>query len=263
VTIHPDTRTQATENSSETSQLDDLRTAWVVGYRRRHAEADRWAEGVWAVEHSVKTQERVFRMAEQLAGRGVDQVAVFAALRQADWFAMMNSGGLSGIALQPRHLYTQGRAVRTEDFRHEPWRRTLTAAIAGCGVIDTLLGEQGVVVNLLPPEAFEKPPSRNGRYWVPQSQAGRVMILMNEVPELDHLRAFGFDPITFDGADPAAFAWAIFELTSRAEAAATQLGCDCHPSAGTVLLGVAVDGSSRSLTNPTRVTAAMHTRAYA
>lgn len=36
----------------------------------------------------------------------------------------------------------------------------------------------------------------------------------------DHLRLNGFDPIVFDGRDPAAFAWAIFEMESRLEAAA-------------------------------------------
>src|SRR3990172_5139939 len=35
-----------------------------------------------------------------------------------------------------------------------------------------------------------------------------------------HLRLNGFDPIVFDGRDPAAFAWAIFEMERRLEAAA-------------------------------------------
>jgi phosphoketolase len=37
---------------------------------------------------------------------------------------------------------------------------------------------------------------------------------------VDHLRLNGFDPIVFDGRDPAAFAWAIFEMECRLEAAA-------------------------------------------
>ena len=36
----------------------------------------------------------------------------------------------------------------------------------------------------------------------------------------DHLRLNGFDPIVFDGRDPAAFVWAIFEMERRLEAAA-------------------------------------------
>ena len=35
-----------------------------------------------------------------------------------------------------------------------------------------------------------------------------------------HLKLNGFDPIPFDGRDPAAFAWAVFEIESRLEAAA-------------------------------------------
>jgi phosphoketolase len=37
---------------------------------------------------------------------------------------------------------------------------------------------------------------------------------------IEHLRLNGFDPIVFDGRDPAAFAWAIFEMEDHLEAAA-------------------------------------------
>jgi len=37
---------------------------------------------------------------------------------------------------------------------------------------------------------------------------------------VEHLRLNGFDPLVFDGRDPAAFAWAIFEMETRLEAAA-------------------------------------------
>jgi hypothetical protein len=48
---------------------------------------------------------------------------------------------------------------------------------------------------------------------------------------LPNLGAFGFDPIPFDGHDPAAYAWVMFELTMRARADADpQFGpCTCHP----------------------------------
>src|SRR6266540_3935481 len=46
------------------------------------------------------------------------------------------------------------------------------------------------------------------------AQAGGVAWLR------DHLRLNGFDPIDIDGRDPAAFAWAIFEIERRLEAAA-------------------------------------------
>src|SRR5207237_6295300 len=92
-----------------------------------------------------------------------------------------------------------------------------------------------------------------GQRGLPQPQEGRAIILLERAPRLDHLRAKGFDPITFDGADPAAFAWAIFELASRAEAAANQLNCDCHTRFRPVPLGVAVDRSSRSFINAKRL----------
>jgi hypothetical protein len=233
VTTYPTIRKPVTEDAREISQLDDLRTSWVAGYRQKHAEADCWAAGFGAVQHSLDTQERVFRMAEQLAGRGIDRLAVFATLRHADGVAQGSSG------------------------------RSLFAAAAGCGVIDTLLGPHGVVVDLLSPEAFEEQLGRASDGWLPQPQGGRAMILLDGVPRLDHLRSMGFDLITFDGIDPAAFAWAIFELASRAEDAADQVTCDCHPSFKRVPLGVAVDGTSLSFMNRERLPMATLVPAHA
>src|SRR5207237_3548522 len=142
------------------------------------------------------------------------------------------------------------RAIRSDDYRREPWCSSLPAAAAGSGVIGTLLGSHGVVVNLLPPEGFDEQPGRAaGQRWLPQPQAGCAIILLDRAPRLDHLRAMGFDPITFDGADPGAFAWAIFELAARAEDAATQLRCDCQPGVRPIPLGVAVESSSHGLMN--------------
>jgi len=156
VTTYPTIKKQATEDAREISQLDDLRTSWVAAYPHKHAEADRWAEGFGAVGHSLDTQERVFRMAEQLVGRAINRLSVFAALRRADAVAQESTGSLQESAPQTRHLYLQGRAVRNDDYRREPWCSSLPAAVAGCGVIDTLLGAHGVVVNLLPPEGFDE-----------------------------------------------------------------------------------------------------------
>src|SRR5438132_10575333 len=190
VTTYPTIRNQGAEDAREISELDDLRTAWVASYRQKHAEADWWAEGFGPVEHSPDTQERVFRMAEQLAGRGIDRLAVFAALRHADAVPQASSGSLhEGAALQTQHLYVRGRAIRSDDDRREPWCFRLTAAAAGCGVIDTLLSSHGVVVNLLPPEGFDAQPGRAGQRWLPQPQVGRAIILLDRAPRLDHLRA--------------------------------------------------------------------------
>ena len=190
VPTYPNTKNDLAEDAPVISQLDDVRTSWVSAYRREHPEADWWAEGFGAVQHSLETQERVFRMAEQLAARGIDRLAVFAALRHADAVPQASSGSLhEGAALQTQHLYVQGRAVRSEDYRREPWRSSLPAAGAGSGIIDTLLGSHGVVVNLLPPEGFDEQPGRAGQRWLPQPQAGRAIILLDRAPRLDHLRA--------------------------------------------------------------------------
>ncbi|TMD46332.1 MAG: hypothetical protein E6I86_12815, partial [Chloroflexi bacterium] len=64
--------------------LNDQRAEWVRQYRYGDALADLWARGLRRVSHSIETQERVFRMAEQLARRGVDRTDLFRALEEAD-----------------------------------------------------------------------------------------------------------------------------------------------------------------------------------
>ncbi len=137
--------------------LDDRRTVWVYEYRRDHAQANLWAIGLRQVSHSVETQERVFRMAEQLARRGVDRSDLFTALEEAD------------------------RCVAVSNDPH-------IAADAGQRAISTLL------------------PLR--------SQS--VVICAKE--DESNLRTLGFDPLPFDGHDPAAYAWVMFELSMRVDA---------------------------------------------
>ena len=137
--------------------LNDQRTAWVRRYRIDHAQADLWARGLRRVSHSLETQERVFRMAEQLARNGAHGTDLFTALEEAD------------------------RCVALSTDPHG-------AAAAGYRVISsfvTLAPESGVI-------CAEEDES--------------------------HLRALGFDPVAFDGHDPAAYAWVMFELSKRAEA---------------------------------------------
>jgi hypothetical protein len=57
-----------------------------------------------------------------------------------------------------------------------------------------------------------------------------------DVPDLN---AFGFQPVTFDGHDPAAHAWARFELTMRAREESDQLPCGCHPWSSPSTIGLA------------------------
>src|SRR5690242_15751917 len=50
--------------------VDPIRQAhWVEGYRLAHRDADRWAGSPSGIRHSLETQERIFRMAEQLQRR--------------------------------------------------------------------------------------------------------------------------------------------------------------------------------------------------
>jgi len=51
------------------------------------------------------------------------------------------------------------------------------------------------------------------------------------MPQTESTKAIRFDPIVFDGRDPAAFAWAIFTMENRLEAAAAalQAGHDRYP----------------------------------
>jgi hypothetical protein len=150
--------------------LNDQRTEWVRLYREGHAPADLWARGLRHVSHSVETQERVFRMAEQLARRGVDRTDIFTALEEGD------------------------RCVALSDDSHG-------AADAGHRVISSLVSLQ------------------------PES----VVICAEKNPSA--LRALGFEPLAFDGYDPAAYAWVMFELSMRAEADRRSQWRRCVPQA--------------------------------
>ncbi|MFQ5879334.1 MAG: xylulose 5-phosphate 3-epimerase [Dehalococcoidia bacterium] len=57
---------------------------------------------------------------------------------------------------------------------------------------------------------------------------------------VQHLRLNGFDPIVFDGRDPAAFAWAIFEMECRLEAAAAAVRSGGNGQPVALPYGVAV-----------------------
>jgi hypothetical protein len=150
--------------------LNDQRTEWVREYRRGNAPADLWARGLRYVSHSVETQERVFRMAEQLARGGVDRADLFMALEEAD------------------------RCVALSNDPH-------AASEAGYRAISTLV-----------PLALES------------------LAIRADEDESD-LRALGFDPLAFDGHDPGAYAWVMFELSTRANAERRSRWRRCVPQA--------------------------------
>jgi hypothetical protein len=157
--------------------VDDRRTDWVRQYRQSHAPADLWAGGLRHVSHSMETQERVFRMAEQLERCGVDRTDLFVALEEAD----------RCVALSPHG-----------------------ASEAGHRAISSLV-----------PLADES------------------VAICADVPE-SNPQAPGFTPLVFDGHDPAAYAWVMFELSTRAEAErrARWRRCERQPSMPTAI-GVA------------------------
>jgi hypothetical protein len=150
--------------------LSDQRTEWVRQYRHGHALADVWAGGLRHVSHSIETQERVFRMTEQLARSGVDRTGVFVALEEADRCV--------ALSLDPH-----------------------VASEAGYRVISTLV-----------------------------TLALESLAIRADEDESD-LRALGFDPLAFDGHDPAAYAWVMFELSTRADSERRSRRRRCLPQA--------------------------------
>jgi hypothetical protein len=171
-TVRPQTLVVSASNA--------LRAGWVAEYRRKVPAADCWARGLRNQAHSTETQERVFRMAEQLARRGVARQDLLASLEEAD-----------------RSVAT---AINPE-----------AAANAGYLAIAPLVALDGAP----------------------------IVIGGNEGPP--DLRAFGFDPIPFDGHDPAAYAWVMFELTARTRADGERWSgqCNCHPSFRPASIGLA------------------------
>jgi hypothetical protein len=97
---------------------------------------------------------------------------------------------------------------------------TLPAAYAGYSAIKTLTG---------------KPISWQARQDSAQCLTARgEPILLKSIEKVTdeytwQLGKNGFEPIVFDGRDPAAFAWALFEMDSRLQAHAQTAACGLTP----------------------------------
>jgi hypothetical protein len=161
-------------------EVDLRHVGWVQAYREAVPAADRWAQRLRRVHHSIETQERVFRMAEQLQRHGTPRAQLFLELEEAD----------RSVAL---------------------WQYPEAAARAGYRAISAVI-----------PLAKES-------------------ILITRDVEQPEWRRFGFEPIGFDGHDPAAYAWVMFELTLRAgdRVAQQTARCRCHPVSAPTAIGVA------------------------
>src|SRR2546430_15546748 len=85
----------------------------VALYRQRHAAANRWAAGYGPIQHTVKTQDRVFAMAELLAARGVqgDGMPVFDLLYALD---RMTCAGMWLVVHQTYACRSEERRVGKE-----------------------------------------------------------------------------------------------------------------------------------------------------
>jgi hypothetical protein len=164
---------------TSTPAAETLRADWVAEYRSEVPTADRWAKGIAHRAHSLESQERVCRMAEQLANQGVGRQDLFTRLEVADRSV--------ASAADPEAVATAGY-----------WAVAPLVLLAGGPIV---IGDSGQ-------------------------------------PDL---RAFGFDPIPFDGHDPAAYAWAMFELTMRARAEGEQWSglCPCHQHFAPAPIGLA------------------------
>lgn len=231
--------------------------AWVTEYRHAHPVADRWAASDVLVHHSVETQDRVFRMAQQLALRGCCRAPdMFHVLRAADEVAAdalrLVSHDVDARAIVPAYAGFLAMNVITGEPR--AW------VVSGRGA-----AAMQVVNRVLDGRTLDHPPEdpssdesllrdpRAQSPWRPRvvrrgvivfsGDAGRdegwlasvarrrswtAGIVFTTDPWLgqtaqerrDALGVFrrnGLDPIVIDGADPAAFAWAIYEIECRLE----------------------------------------------
>jgi hypothetical protein len=155
------------------------RERWVESYRLAHRGADRWANSPSGIRHTIETQDRIFRMAEQLRERRdrPNAAPFFPVLKAVDDAASWETG--------PNDAPTP-----------------TSAAAAGLVGYKILFGKLPPVRDLDWPDGFEL-----------TDEAESELATFG-------LRLGGFDPIVFDGTDPAAYVWALFEVGER------QAACD-------------------------------------
>ena len=132
---------------SKREDIDNIRREeWVDVYRRKNSEADRWAKGYGAIEHSVETQARVFAMAELLmAGESQgDGVPFFDMLYALD---RVTSAAMWVVVHETyaRNIYLDGRELAAKDFKPNPEGHTggalnMVPAYAGYMAINAITG---------------------------------------------------------------------------------------------------------------------------
>ncbi len=102
----------------------DERERWIAAYRQTWPMAGRWAAS-GAVQHSVETQDRVFRMTEQLISRGVlaTRTAAFEALIAADRAVPRDASDACVVAAGARIQAAHESPVPGAGFAPPEWRR--------------------------------------------------------------------------------------------------------------------------------------------
>ena len=180
------------------------RAHWVEGYRLAHRDADRWADSPSGIQHTIETQDHIFRMAEELRGH-------------PDW---------SNAKLFFHVLKAIDDAASWETNAND--RPTPTSAAAAA-----LVGYK-VLFGKLPPVRDHDWPDGFQLAGEAESQLATF-----------GLRLSGFDPVVFDGTDPAAYVWAFFEVRERETAcdeAVRRYGHRAVPPCGLAVVPTAVQG---------------------
>jgi hypothetical protein len=163
------------------------RARWVEGYRLAHRDADRWANSPSGIRHTTETQDRIFRMAEELRQR-------------PDW--------PSARPFFPVLKAIDGAARWETDANDAP--TPTSAAAAGLIGYKVLFGTLPAVRDHDWPDGFQL-----------TGDAESELATFG-------LRLSGFDPVVFDGTDPAAFVWALFEVREREAACNAAVRRDGH-----------------------------------
>ncbi|MGI8554430.1 MAG: xylulose 5-phosphate 3-epimerase [Dehalococcoidia bacterium] len=128
-------------------QVEAIRAEkWASSYRKETPAAARWAAGYGPVQHSIETQERIFRMAEMVKLQGVtgDGVPFFELLQALD---RLTCAALWLVVHETyaHKVYLDGRDLSPEDFKTVPEGHTggalnIVPAYAGYMAVNALTG---------------------------------------------------------------------------------------------------------------------------
>ena len=218
-------------------EVDAATQRWVSEFRRRDRYADRWATGTAGVRHTLETQDRVCRMAQLLHAHSVHDpdTSPFEVLASGDrTLADVHEFGDP----RPAAAYTGFVVMNMLSGRRRSWidLRERSLPEGAWGVTPTRRAHSLVVLTdrTLNPEERR----RLNRWWHASGGGFVVTIVIGSRSDEARFRRQGLDPIVFDSRDPAAHAWAIFELECRLQLCAEA----CNPGEP-IPIGLAVDAT--------------------